>query len=118
MPASSLSHIAAFIWSLATLSVGAPVVLARTFDRRRVLPLLREHRPTALAMIPAALTGLVRDREVTGDDFGSLRLCHAAGDKVSPELGQEFTQLTGLPIHEGFGMTEVGPRRRSTRRRG
>lgn len=108
LPASSMSHIAAFLWGLATLSAGACLVLARTFDAAGVRPLLREHRPTALAMIPAALTAVLRARDVSGDDFASLRLCHAAGDKVPPQLGRDFRRVTGLDIDEGYGMTEVG----------
>ena len=69
---SSMSHVGSFLWALATLSAGAQVVIARTFDAGEVLPLLRAHRPTVLAMIPAALTALVRDHGVTKEDFASL----------------------------------------------
>ena len=59
-------------------------------------------------MIPAALTALVRDHDVTQDDFSSLRFCRAGADKVSVELEDEFAALVGIPIDEGYGMTEVG----------
>jgi acyl-coenzyme A synthetase/AMP-(fatty) acid ligase len=93
---------------LASFSVGAHVVVARTFDAGEILPLLRTHRPTVMAMIPAALTALVRDHDVTADDFVSLRMCRAGADKVSLELEHEFRALSGLLIDEGYGMTEVG----------
>jgi long-chain acyl-CoA synthetase len=108
LPGSSMSHIGSFLWALASLSVGAHVVVARTFDAGEILPLLRAHRPTIMAMIPAALTALVRDHDVTPDDFSSLRVCRAGADKVSLELEREFSALTGLLIDEGYGMTEVG----------
>lgn len=108
LPASSMSHIGAFLWTLASLSVGARVVVARTFDAHEVFPLLQSERPTLLAMIPAALTALVRDHGVSADDFASLRLCRAGADKVSSELQEEFAHLVGFPIDEGYGMTEVG----------
>jgi acyl-CoA synthetase (AMP-forming)/AMP-acid ligase II len=108
LPASSISHIGSFMWTLASFSIGARVVLARTFDAGEVLPLLREHKPTILAMIPAALTALVRDHGCTKDDFASLRLCRSGADKVSTELLGEFSALAGFPIVEGYGMTEVG----------
>jgi acyl-CoA synthetase (AMP-forming)/AMP-acid ligase II len=108
MPASSMSHIGAFMWTLASLSVGARVVVARSFDAHEVFPLLRSERPTVLAMIPAALTALVREHGVTAADFESLRLCRAGADKVSMELQEEFSHLVGFPIDEGYGMTEVG----------
>ncbi|HEX4530367.1 MAG TPA: class I adenylate-forming enzyme family protein [Acidimicrobiia bacterium] len=108
LPGSSMSHIGSFLWALASFSVGARVVVARTFDAGEILPLLREHRPTVLAMIPAALTALVRDPAVTAADFASLRLCRAGADSVSLELEREFSHLVGFLIDEGYGMTEVG----------
>ncbi len=81
---------------------------AQAYDAGEVLPLLRAHRPTVLAMIPAALTALVRDHDVSKADFSSLRICRCGADKVSDELEREFTHLVGFLIDEGYGMTEVG----------
>lgn len=108
LPGSSMSHIGSFLWALSSLSVVARVVVARSFDAHEILPLLREHEPTVLAMIPAALAALIRDHDVTHDDFASLRICRAGADKVSTELLTEFAALAGFPIDEGYGMTEVG----------
>ena len=108
LPGSSMSHLGSFLWSLSTLSVGGRVIVARTTDSRELLPLLRENRPTVLAMIPAALTALVRDHGLQPDDFASLRVCRAGSDKVSTELLTEFAAAAGFSISEGYGMTEVG----------
>jgi acyl-CoA synthetase (AMP-forming)/AMP-acid ligase II len=64
VPGSSMSHIGSFMWSLAALAVGARVVIVRTYDAHEILPLLRRHQPTVLAMLPAALAALVRDHDV------------------------------------------------------
>ena len=103
-----MSHIGSFLWALSALSVGGRVVVARTTDSHELLPLLREHRPTVLAMIPAALMALVRDHDLQPDDFSSLRICRSGSDKVSTELLTEFAAAAGFPIVEGYGMTEVG----------
>ena len=108
LPASSMSHIGSFLWALASFSVGGRVIVARTFDAGEVLPLLRAHHPTVMAMIPAALTALVRDHGVSADDFASLRVCRAGSDTVALELEREFAALAGFLIDEGYGMTEVG----------
>lgn len=108
LPGSSMSHIGSFLWALSTLSVGGRVVVARTFDSHELLPLLREQKPTVLAMIPAALLALIRDHDLQPHDFDSLRICRCGSDKVSTELLHEFAAVAGFPIVEGYGMTEVG----------
>lgn len=108
LPASSMSHLGAFLWTLTSLGQGARVVVARGFEGDELLPLIRQHRPTLLAMIPAALTALIRDHGVTREDFASLRLCRAGSDHVPIELDHDFRELAGFPIDEGYGMTEVG----------
>ncbi len=108
LPGCSASHIGGFLLSFASLSAGARVLVARTFDGDELLPLLRAHRPTVLVMLPAALIMLVRDHAATRDDFASIRLCVSGGDKVSAELEREFTELAGFPIDESYGMTEIG----------
>jgi len=108
LPGSSMSHIGSFLWALTTLSVGGRVVVARSFDSHELLPLLRGHHPTLLAMVPAALLALVRDHDLRPEDFESLRLCRSGSDKVSTELLTEFAAAAGFPIVEGYGMTEVG----------
>ncbi|MEM7398958.1 MAG: class I adenylate-forming enzyme family protein [Pseudomonadota bacterium] len=108
LPGSSISHLGSFLWTLAGLAIGARVVIARTFDGDEILPLLVEHRPTVLCMLPAALMCLVREHGATKDAFSSLRVCRGGGDKVPAELEAEFIALTGFPIDEGYGMTEIG----------
>jgi long-chain acyl-CoA synthetase len=108
LPGSSMSHLGSFLWTFSMLSVGGRVVVARTTDAHELLPLLRDNRPTVLAMIPAALIALVRDHGLQPTDFASLRVCRAGSDKVSTELLTEFAAAAGFSISEGYGMTEVG----------
>ena len=105
---SSLSHVGAFYVSFGALSTGAGIVVARTYGADELLPLLREDRPTVLSMLPSALFALTRDHDASHDDFSSLRLCRAAGDKVSAELEREFTARSGFVIDEAYGLTETG----------
>ncbi|MBX3444098.1 MAG: acyl--CoA ligase [Planctomyces sp.] len=108
LPATSASHVAATSFLLAGLAAGARVAMARTFDGGELLPLLRDVRPTLLCMLPAPLFGLVRDHGASGPDFASIRRCVSGGDRVPAALEREFTDLTGQPIEELYGMTETG----------
>ena len=108
LPGASMSHLGAWLYSLATLSVGGRVVVARSTDSHELLELLRGQQPTVLSMLPAALTALVRDHDLAPHDFASLRVCRSASDKASTELLSEFAATAGFPITEAYGMTEVG----------
>ncbi|TWT36278.1 Long-chain-fatty-acid--CoA ligase [Posidoniimonas corsicana] len=108
LSAASLSHIGGSLFGLATLARGARLVIARRGEGPEVLPLLRNHRPTVLWMLPAALIALVRDHDAGRADFSSVRCCFSGGDKVSAELEREFTSLAGFPVDESYGMTECG----------
>lgn len=108
LPATSLSHVAAIMFSLAGLSTAARVVVARRFEADELLPLLRAERPAVLITLPAALLSLIRDHAATPDDFASVRFSICGGDKVSAELEREYVALTGRQIDEGYGMTETG----------
>jgi len=108
LPASSASHVAAISFSLAALSVGGRVVVARRGDAAEVLPLLRAERPAVLITLPTALLSLIRDHGATAADFASVRWSICGGDKVSGELAREYMALAGRMIDEGYGMTETG----------
>jgi len=108
LPASSCSHIGGFTFALSALSAGARVVVARAFDHDELGPLFRQTRPTLMSMLPTALLHLLREHDMTADELSSLRLCRSAGDKVPEEFAKEYMTLTGHPISEGYGMTEIG----------
>lgn len=108
MPGSSFSHMAATVFSLASLANGTRVVVPRGSHPEELLPLLRLTRPTLMFVLPATLSLLVRDHDTVREDFESLRVCLAGGDKLSEELEDEYTELVGRPIEEGYGMTEIG----------
>ncbi|TDI88921.1 MAG: long-chain fatty acid--CoA ligase [Candidatus Dadabacteria bacterium] len=105
---SSISHIGGFIFSFMALSKGARVLVARRFDPDEIIPLLRENRPTVLCMIPAAMFRVIRDHGATREDFTTIRLCRSGSDSVPLELEREFMDLTGHPIDEGYGSSEIG----------
>jgi long-chain acyl-CoA synthetase len=108
LPGSSFSHIGGSLFGLATLAAGGRLAIPRTGEGPEILQLLRQFRPTVLFMLPAPLIGLVRDHESNSTDFASIRLCTSGGDKVSGELEREFTDVSGFPIDESYGMTEIG----------
>lgn len=108
LPGSSLSHIGGILFSFSLLSLGGQAIVARSYGPDEIVPLLREQKPTILCMLPCALFNLIREGHATHDDFSSLRLVRSGSDKVPMELESEFLALTGIPIDEGYGCSEMG----------
>ncbi|MEM9256544.1 MAG: class I adenylate-forming enzyme family protein [Pseudomonadota bacterium] len=108
LPGSSISHLGGFLFSFTALSIGARAAVARSLASVDMIPLLRKTRPTVMTMLPTALLQLIGERSLIPQDLASLRLVRGSADKIPAELERRFTEITGFPINEGYGMTEVG----------
>jgi long-chain acyl-CoA synthetase len=51
----------------------------------------------------------VLDREEHKEQFQGVRLCVSGAAPLSTDIAERFTRLTGVPIVEGYGLTEAGP---------
>ncbi|MEM7121641.1 MAG: class I adenylate-forming enzyme family protein [Pseudomonadota bacterium] len=108
LPVSSFSHMLAQIMSYAALSVGGSAVVAKDISVGAVMPLMRHHQPTVIAMMPYALTEVVYASDDADAAFEKLRMCDCGGDKVATDLQKKFQQVSGVELAEGYGLTEVG----------
>lgn len=89
---------------------GATVVLTERFDPAHVSDVLVRHRVSAMAGVPSMFRALL---ELPAAELrsatGGLRLCTSGGAPLPPQWLAEFRAVTGLPIYEGYGLTEAGP---------
>lgn len=108
MPGTSFSHMAASMFGLASLSAGAQLTVAFGSQSHEILAAIRAARPTVMFMLPAALSMLTRDPNASKEDFSAIKACFAGGDKLSMQIERDFINLSGRPIDEGYGMTEIG----------
>ena len=102
-------HIAA--WNCQPLLawwVGATVVLERSFQPSRALQLIRERRVTAMMGVPTQYALLSADREFPQADVSSLRLALVGGATMPVALQEQWSAL-GVPLTQGYGLTEAAP---------
>jgi long-chain acyl-CoA synthetase len=89
---------------------GATVVLTERFDPAHVAEVLVEQRVSGMAGVPSMFRALL---ELSPDELrvatAGLRLCTSGGAPLPPQWLDEFRATTGLPIYEGYGLTEGGP---------
>ncbi|MEV4900469.1 AMP-binding protein [Citricoccus sp. NPDC055426] len=87
---------------------GATVVMERTFDAGRVLALIADRRITTLMAVPAQYLMLAEHPRFAATDLSSLRLAVVGGASMPPALLRVW-HVRGVPLVQGYGLTEAGP---------
>lgn len=106
--AAPVSFAAGFgTFTLIPFEGGAAVSLLPKFSPGEMLEIIEKHRITVLTGLPTAYRGLMKFPEFKKYDLGALRLCTSGGDALGAETLENWMRLTGKPIWEGLGGTEV-----------
>jgi long-chain acyl-CoA synthetase len=92
-----------------TVYAGATAVLMERFDPAECLRLVERHRITMLFVVPPVLLMFCGWSELQTYDLSSLRFCMVGAAPVAPELARRFRELTGIPVLQGYGLTEASP---------
>jgi acyl-CoA synthetase (AMP-forming)/AMP-acid ligase II len=78
---------------------------------------LEKHGLTVLQTVPAVYFKLLSYfRESTTRSLPSLRYLHCGGSALDPTLKADVERALGLPLHNGYGLTETSPTIAQTRR--
>ena len=93
----------------AAVHTGATCVLMERFEPVECLELVQRHRVTLFFVVPPVILMLSNWPELAKYDLSSLRLTMVGAAPVAPELSRRFRQLTGVPVLQGYGMTEASP---------
>ena len=86
----------------------ARLVLVDGFEPEGSLDLIEDE---AISVVPVAPAVFARWLQLTGleDRFGPVRLVLSGSAPLAPEVTEAFTARTGLPVHQGYGLTEASP---------
>lgn len=97
---------------LASLYVGAELVLADRFDAAGTLQTLSERQITGMFGVPTSFAKLLeyaRAHDIGPADMPRLRFIYSGGSPLDPTIKQETERLFGLTLLNAYGMTESGP---------
>ena len=97
------------VTTLVPAATGARAVYTARFNPRKVLELLRKHKPTAMLAIPSMFNAILNTKSGMPDDFSSVKLAVSGGEALPDSVYEGFKDRFGLSIHEGYGLTETAP---------
>lgn len=92
------------------LALGGTLVLVPRFDLETVLGIIVQEGITTIPCVPPVLNAfcVAAEKGVFPKEHG-VKFVKSGAAPLSPELARRFPALTGIPIRQGYGMTEASP---------
>lgn len=88
-------------------NIGATLVLQERFDLNETRRLIKHHQVTQLYGVPMMFQLLHDSCDVS--ELSSVRYCFSAAATLPLQVSQQWQQKFGMPIFEGYGLTETSP---------
>src|SRR3990172_1365888 len=89
------------------IMAGSGQVILERFTPEGVLQAIQDHRITLFPGVPTMFNYLVNFPDRARYDLASLRLCQSAGAVLPAKLMHDFETLYGVPLVDGYGITEA-----------
>jgi len=97
------------VLTLIPLYLGAKVIYTARFVPKKLLELMREHRPDVFIAVPSMYNALLGVKNVSADDFKSLRLAVSGGEPLPEAVFKTYRDKMNVKMLEGYGLTETSP---------
>jgi long-chain acyl-CoA synthetase len=110
LPISHVFGLAAVF--LASLYVGAELVLADRFDAGQAFSTLRSEQITGMFGVPTIFAKMLEhaaSHPIAPADMPRLRFIYSGGAPLDPRIKADTGALFGIPLLNAYGMTESGP---------
>jgi len=76
------------------------------FTPADMLKVIEKYKITSFCAPPTIFRFMIRE-DLTHYDLSSLKYCTIAGEALNPSVYNQFYELTGIKLREGFGQTET-----------
>ncbi len=101
-------HITGLIAHLAVAALaGMPIIMFYRFDPAETLGLIEKWRGSFTVAAITVFIALLNHPDLKTRDLSSLRKAFSGGAPVSPAIVEHFQELTGVYIHNIYGLTET-----------
>ena len=93
----------------ACIAVGGMFSLLPRFDPQKAFEVIERDRCTVFAGVPTMYFGLLHHEGGERFDVSSIKYCMTGGAPMPVEVLTAFEGRFGVPIQEGFGLSETSP---------
>lgn len=94
---------------LAPIQLGATIVYMARFSPVGALTAIREHKASLMFGTPSMYGAILRLKDIKPDDFKPMYAMLSGGEPLPPTLREGWRQKLGVPLYEGYGLTETSP---------
>lgn len=91
------------------VAAGATQVLMGRFQVEEALALVEKYRVTLFYAVPPVLLALSQYSRLAQHDLSSIRYIKSGAAPLAPEVQRRVTELTGVTVLMGYGLTEASP---------
>jgi len=93
----------------ATIARGGTITLLPRFEPQKCFEILERDRVTLFAGVPTMYFALLHHERTRDYDLSRLSICLTGGAPMPAEVMAAFERRFGVPILEGFGLSETSP---------
>jgi long-chain acyl-CoA synthetase len=86
----------------------ARLLLVEHYDPQAVLDLIDDEACSVVPIAPPVFAHWLPDEHLR-ERLGPVRLVLSGSAPLEAEVIEKFTSITGIPVHQGYGLTEAAP---------
>jgi acyl-CoA synthetase (AMP-forming)/AMP-acid ligase II len=91
------------------LAKGATIVTMQRFDCAELIRIIEQYGVTWLHVAPPVILQMATTADVDGHEFSTIKLVISGAAPLDEDLAGRAEERIGVPIRQGYGMTELSP---------
>jgi len=96
------------LMNMSVLRAGELILLPR-FETAAVLQTIGKLKPTIFPGAPTMYVAIINHKDSASTDMSSINICVSGSAALPLEIQEQFEQMTGGRLIEGYGLTEASP---------
>ena len=94
---------------IAPIQLGATIIYMARFSPVGALAAIREHKASLMFGTPSMYGAILRLKDAKAEDFSHMYALISGAEPLPHTLREAFKQRFGVPILEGYGLSETSP---------